>query len=161
MLNPLAREFQTHHPHFASLLDALLNAEKELYNYPSPEDWIVTHGFYPRDPAELTCDHLSRGHFTEAIEALAGIFGPCEISREACFRQIGVYPGQGPDLNELRAELSRLQERLQLSKKQGLRLPRQAMNSEQSFESFSVWWGRGTQVQRGKLAVAPPRWGVD
>ena len=110
MKNTLAREFQEHFPEFASLLDALLEAEKEYYNYPSPDAWIETHGFYPRDPGELTYDHLTRGHFTEAIDAIANIFGPCVISREACFRQIGVYPGQGPDLDEMRVELGKLRD---------------------------------------------------
>ncbi len=94
------------------LLDELLSSEKRLYNYPSPDDQIETYGFYPRDPAELTYMHLTRGHFTEAVEALARIFGPCKVSREACFLQAGFYPGEGPDLEELRAKLGEMRMRL-------------------------------------------------
>jgi len=112
MRSELAREFQHNNPEFAALFDELLSSEKALYNYPSANDWIETYGFYPRDPAELTYYHLSRGHFSEAIQALAGIFGPCCLSREACFLQVGMYPGQGPDLDAMRTELNRLQRHL-------------------------------------------------
>ena len=112
MKSELAREFQHNNVEFADLFDELLSAEKELNHYPSPQDWIQTHGFYPRDPGELTYLHLSRGHFTEAVEALAGIFGPCRYSREACFLQAGFYPGQGPDMEAMRAQLFRVRREL-------------------------------------------------
>lgn len=112
MKSELAREFEHNNVEFATLFDELLSAEKELNHYPSPQDWIQTHGFYPRDPGELTYLHLSRGHFTEAVEALAGIFGPCRYSREACFLQAGFYPGQGPDMEAMRAQLFRVRREL-------------------------------------------------
>lgn len=119
MNSGLAREFQHSHAEFAALFDELLSAEKQLHHYPSPQHRIQTYDFYPRDPADLTYEHLTRGHFTEAVAALEGIFGPCTFSREACFLQAGFYPNRGPDLEAMRAELSRLRKLLQRSERNG------------------------------------------
>ena len=46
---------------------------------------------WPKHPKDLTCDHFVRGHFTEVMCYIDGLFGPCEESREACFRLMGVF----------------------------------------------------------------------
>lgn len=112
MESKLALEFQTNNPEFAVLFDQLLSAEKQRYNYPSPGQRIETYDFYPEDPAELTYEHLGRGHFTEAVQVLDQIFGPCHLSREACYLQAGFYPGRGPDIQAMRLDLLRLQKLL-------------------------------------------------